>query len=534
MRRKIAGWLWLLPLATLLLADPSNVLAQGKPEGTPGGKPEDAGPPEGKGKPAKISWQGCRLTMTAFETQATTQISFTSNLDIESADLWVSGSLNGVFDFAPSSFSNVLADQAVPIDVTLNTTPCEEGRTIGGTVHLRSDGRTLARPCAVSLKRDACDLAGQDAEPSDQEDDQIEDDSSSAPITWFEGGGGMTPLEELTEDQFDGAGKATVEFCSTDALDAVNIRLTPSLGKCLMLTDPTSFPIAVAADECVALMFMLTKPAEEFTSSCGGTVHVRNDGSPPKTFAEPLSVDLFDDVEAEEVVPSAIVNGASFASGPVAPGQIVSIFGLGLGPQEQAVFSVNEDGLIVEDLGGTLVLFDGIPAPLLSSYRGQINTIVPMAVAGNDVELRVIHLGKQSAPFPVPVGPAAPALFTLNGMGSGQAAAINTDGSLNGPSNAARRGTVIQLFGTGGGPTISVLGDGEIAGSAALQLAASVTVLIDGIEADVLFAGVPSGLVNGVVQINARIPHGISLGPQDITVIIDGVPSAVGVTIAIQ
>ena len=309
----------------------------------------------------------------------------------------------------------------------------------------------------------------------------------------------MTPLEELTEDQFDGAGKATVEFCSTDALDAVNVRLTPSLGKCLMLTDPTSFPIAVAADECVALMFMLTKPAEEFTSSCGGTVHVRNDGSPPKTFAEPLSVNLFDDVEAEEVVPSAIVNGASFVSGPVAPGQIVSIFGLGLGPQEQAVFSVNEDGLIVEDLGGTLVLFDGIPAPLLSSYRGQINTIAPMAVAGNDVELRVIHLGKQSAPFPVPVGPAAPALFTLNGMGIGQAAAINTDGSLNGPSNAARRGTVIQLFGTGGGPTISVLGDGEIAGSAALQLAASVTVLIDGIEADVLFAGVPSGLVNGVV-----------------------------------
>jgi uncharacterized protein (TIGR03437 family) len=386
----------------------------------------------------------------------------------------------------------------------------------------------------VSLKRDACDLAGQDAEPSDQESDQIEDDSSSAPITWFEGGGGMTPLEELNEDQFDGAGKATVEFCSTDALDAVNIRLTPSLGKCLMLTDPTSFPIAVAADECVALMFMLTKPAEEFTSSCGGTVHERNDGSPPKTFAEPLSVNLFDDVEAEEVVPSAIVNGASFVSGPVAPGQIVSIFGLGLGPQEQAVFSVNEDGLIVEGLGGTLVLFDGIPAPLLSSYRGQINTIAPMAVAGNAVELRVIHLGEQSAPFRVPVGPAAPALFTLKGMGIGQAAAINTDGSLNGPSNAARRGTVIQLFGTGGGPTISVLGDGEIAGSAALQLAASVTVLIDGIEADVLFAGVPSGLVNGVVQINARIPHGISLGPQDITVIIDGVPSAVGVTIAIQ
>ena len=549
MKRGLIWKLWLLTVLVVGLLDPAALRAQGnKPDGAGNGNPKANGSDKTpKGKPAKVSWEGCRLTISAFGMQDTTQVSFTSNMDIESAELWVSGSLGGVFDFSPSSFMNITADQPVPIDVMLNTTPCEEGRTIGGTIHLRSGGRTIAKPCGVSLKRDACGeiTEPEDGEPTETDDGEGEDeqgeDDGGPPITWQAGAGDMqAALEELTEAQFDGSGKATVEFCSADVLNAVNIRLTPSLGKCLMLVDPdpsepTSFPIAVAAGECVPLMFMLTKPAEEFTSSCGGTVHVRNDGSPPKTFAEPLSVNLFEEEEAqEEVVPSAVVNAASFAQEPVAPGQIVSIFGLGLGPEEQAVFNVNADGVVDENLGGTLVLFDGIPAPLLSSFSGQINTIVPIAVKGNDVELRVIHLGKQSSPFPVPLGPAAPALFTLDGTGRGQAAAINPDGSVNGPSNAARRGTVIQLFGTGGGATISGLGDGEIAGSEAPQLASSVVVLVDGEEADVLFAGVPFGLVNGVMQLNARIPFGIGLGPQDVKVIINDVESSGDVSIAIK
>ena len=531
MRQRLIWSVWFLLVLVLNLLEPAASFGQGnRPEGAGNGNPKANGSDKtAKGKPAKVSWEGCRLTMSEFDGQVTTEISFTSNADIESAELWVSGSLGGVFDFAPSSFMGISADQAVPIDVTLNTTPCEAGRTIGGTVHLRSGGRTIARPCGVSLKRDACEEEGDPVEGDPTESDPGEGEGEESED------GGMQALEELTEAQFDDTGKATVEFCSADVLSGVDIRLTPSLAKCLMLVDPTAFPIAVAADECVPLTFMLTKPAEEFTSSCGGTVHVRNNGSQRKTFAEPLSVNLFEEEEAQqEVAPSVVVNAASFALEPVAPGQIVSIFGLGLGPEDLAVFDLNADRVVDEDLGGTLVLFDGIPAPLLASFRGQVNAIVPTAVKGDDVELRVINRGKQSAPFPVPLGPVAPALFTLDGTGRGQAAAINTDGTLNGPSNAARRGTVIQLFGTGGGVTISGLGDGEIAGSEAPQLAASVTVLVDGKEADVGFAGVPFGLVNGVVQLNARIPNGIGVGPREVTVIINGVESPAGVSIAIK
>ena len=538
MKQRLIWILSLLPVLLVNLADPASLRAQGqRPEGAGKGNPPENGPDKpNKGKPAKVAWEGCRLTMSAFDEQGMAQVSFTPNMGIESAELWVSGSLSGVFGFSPSSFANVGEGDTVDIDVTLNTTPCDEGRTIGGTVHLRSGGRTLARPCAVSLKRDACDENGETeggTESGEPEADAVDDDDG-APITWQEGGGGPA-LDELTEAQFDGSDKATVEFCSTDELAMVNMRLTHSLEKCLILLEPPVSPMSVMADTCVELTFMLTQSAADFTSSCGGTVHVRNHGSPPKTFAEPLSVNLFEDFDDAqgEVAPSAIVNSASFAAEPVAPGQIVSIFGLGLGPEELSVFDAGDDGVVDEDLGGTLVLFDGIPAPLLSSFRGQINTIVPVAVKGNNVELRVLHLGKQSAPFPVPLGPAAPALFTLNGSGSGQAAAINSDGTLSGPSNAARRGTVIQLYGTGGGPTITALGDGVIAGSNA-QLAATVTVLIDGEEAGVDFVGVPAGLVNGVIQLNARIPHGIGLGPRDVTVIIEGIRSSGGVTIAIK
>ena len=543
----------MLPLILVTLLDPAPAFAQGKGKGkgkgpTTSGNGNGPGNAKGKGKPAKISWDGCRLTMSDFEetggdgdTQLTAELSFTSNMHVESAQLWVSSSLGGVFDFEPETFGagDIVKDEPVPITVTLTTTPCDEGHTLGGTVHLWSGGRTLARPCPVSLKRDACEEDGEGplepGEPEPEDLDEEEDDD--APITWQVGAEGEEEeLEELTEEQFNEEGKATVSFCSAIALEGVNIVPTPSLSECLMLFAPpaTEFPLMVGEGECVELTFMLTPEELASEDTCGGTVHVRNAGRPPKTFAEPLSVNLFDDEEQQaEVVPSAIVSSASYADEPVAPGQIVSIFGLGLGSEELAVFDLNEDGEVDENLAGTLVLFDGIPAPLLSTYRGQINTIVPMAVQGDDVELRVLYLGKQSAPFPVPVGLAAPALFTLDGTGRGQAAAINPDGTLNTNSNAARRGRVIQLFGTGGGLTDIVLGDGEIVGETVPQLVSPVTVLIGGEEGDVQFAGAAPGLVNGVVQFNVRIPSGIKAGPKEVIVIIDGVQSGGDVTIAV-
>ena len=47
----------------------------------------------------------------------------------------------------------------------------------------------------------------------------------------------------------------------------------------------------------------------------------------------------------------------------------------------------------------------------------------------------------------------SPGIFRLQFGQSAQAAAINQDGTLNGPANPAARGSVVAVWGTGYGPT---------------------------------------------------------------------------------
>jgi hypothetical protein len=76
---------------------------------------------------------------------------------------------------------------------------------------------------------------------------------------------------------------------------------------------------------------------------------------------------------------NGVVNAGSFLPGPVAPGELVSLIGSGIGP-----VSVQHPGGSPSStiLGGTSVLFDGTPAPLLYAAPNQINAIVPYGVSG--------------------------------------------------------------------------------------------------------------------------------------------------------
>jgi uncharacterized protein (TIGR03437 family) len=241
-----------------------------------------------------------------------------------------------------------------------------------------------------------------------------------------------------------------------------------------------------------------------------------------------------EDSETTEVVaPAAVVDAANFSQDPVAASQIISIFGVGLGPDELSSFELDQDGKISNYLNGTMVLFDGYPAPLLSVSAGQINAIVPAAVKGGDVELQVLHDDQQSAMFPVALGRPTPSLFTLSGSGRGQAAAINSDGTLNGSANPAPKDTIVSLFGTGGGPTVRPLGDGAVAAEA-LRLTGDVRAFIAGIEADVLYAGTAPGLVSGVVQFNIRINPQTPRGSLPVKISVNGVESSAQATIAVK
>src|SRR5205085_6463812 len=64
-------------------------------------------------------------------------------------------------------------------------------------------------------------------------------------------------------------------------------------------------------------------------------------------------------------VSSGLVDGASAQPGAVTPGKIVVLYGSRLGPQVLAGAELAGDGRLSTSLGGTQVLFDGVPAPLL-------------------------------------------------------------------------------------------------------------------------------------------------------------------------
>jgi uncharacterized protein (TIGR03437 family) len=214
--------------------------------------------------------------------------------------------------------------------------------------------------------------------------------------------------------------------------------------------------------------------------------------------------------------PSCVVNGATYNVGPVAPGAVATIYGSNLGPEQGIGFALDSDGRVPTTLGGMRVMVGGAPAPMLYAQDRQINFVVPLQVAGSSAEVCVSDAATRSC-LSSPVVPLSAGVF---GAGT---AVLNEDGTANTPSNPAARGSVISFFGTGMGPYDRVVQDGGIAtpplGRLQYPVAASFADPIPpfcmfGICAkprgpfpgDVLYAGQAPGLVNGVTQVNVRIP----------------------------
>lgn len=59
------------------------------------------------------------------------------------------------------------------------------------------------------------------------------------------------------------------------------------------------------------------------------------------------------------ITPAGIVNGATYLTGPMAPGEIVSLFGAGLGPPAGVSLELDSSGLVRSSLAGTRVSLMG-------------------------------------------------------------------------------------------------------------------------------------------------------------------------------
>ena len=193
----------------------------------------------------------------------------------------------------------------------------------------------------------------------------------------------------------------------------------------------------------------------------------------------------------------------------------------------------DDNGNLGAGIAGTQVTFNGIPAPMLYTSAFVMAAIVPFEIAGmTQTTVRVANGGSLSAAGTFPVSASAPGIFTLDSSGSGQAAALNEDFSVNSEANPAAEGSVIVLYATGGGQTNPPVGTGSTAQGPA-QVPASVSATIGGQPAQVLYAGQAPDEVAGVMQVNLQVPNGVS-GVVPVALTVGDVTSQTTAMVAVQ
>lgn len=206
---------------------------------------------------------------------------------------------------------------------------------------------------------------------------------------------------------------------------------------------------------------------------------------------------------------SSIVSAADFGVEPVAPGALVSLFGMLMGPTQGVTASDAPGGRLTTELAGVEVLFDGIPGALFFVRSDQVNLQVPYSVDGRaSTQVHVRYAGQLSPPLTIPVHASAPRIF-MYGDGSKRAIVLNQDGSLNNDDQPAYPNDVIVFYATGEGQTTPAGVSGQLAVDTFPKPALPVSVEIGQTAAEVLYAGAAPGFA-GLMQVNTIVPSALS------------------------
>jgi uncharacterized protein (TIGR03437 family) len=190
----------------------------------------------------------------------------------------------------------------------------------------------------------------------------------------------------------------------------------------------------------------------------------------------------------------------------LAPGMLVAIYGTSLGDQS------------------TLVSFNGTAIQPLYFSAIQINAVVPDGASG--LATLTVRDGTGSHTVNVFVEAAMPAIFTLDGSGTGPSAAINASNNrVVGTDNPLHAGDYVELYATGLGATTNRSG---------LDYAnQQPTVTIGGQDCPVTYAGRAPGYL-GLDQINCIVPAGLGINAAAPVIVTSGARSSNLATLAVQ
>jgi uncharacterized protein (TIGR03437 family) len=205
------------------------------------------------------------------------------------------------------------------------------------------------------------------------------------------------------------------------------------------------------------------------------------------------------------ILPSLIANAAGGPARPVAPGEIIAIFGQGLGPADPVGAQLDSTGKVSTRLADTQIFFDDVPAPVLLAYSFEVKAQVPYEVAGHaSTSVRMAYRDVPSNKITLSLIDSAPEVFTTLGSLT-DAAALNQDGTINSQTNPAQPGSIVVVFASGTGVTSPASMTGALATGPYPPPALSVSAEIGAEPVEILFAAAAPGLT-GVMQLNARVP----------------------------
>jgi uncharacterized protein (TIGR03437 family) len=269
-------------------------------------------------------------------------------------------------------------------------------------------------------------------------------------------------------------------------------------------------------------------PAAVNTASNPNTVAVQT-----STSANPVTVPAYSVVRVDLDSPAvvSIVGNASYAAGPVAPQEIVSLFGTGIASQ-----TATAPASLPTVLGGISVQFTDSAgnsqlALLFAVSPTQANVLVPAGLAAGPATVAVLHGSTVALTGQVTVAASQPGLYSANADGSGVAAAV---AALYSPSGAIAPQSVfacnpptarsclpapLSVGGSSGTLYVSLYGTG-------IRGAASIECFVGGQTVPVTYFG--KSAYPGEDQVNISIPQSLA-GTGDVRVylVADGVASNV-------
>lgn len=223
---------------------------------------------------------------------------------------------------------------------------------------------------------------------------------------------------------------------------------------------------------------------------------------------------------------AGLVSAANPSPGSaISPGSMASLYGTNLSSAKLLAGAP-----LPFELGGTSITVANVAAPLFYVSPLQVNFLVPSIsiVKPTQVPLRITQ-GESFTTITVTLKPYAPALFTTNGQGSGQASVLIANTSiLAAPTGAfpgsrpAKKGEFVSLFCTGLGAV-----------SSASTTLATPTLSLGGKSVPVSFSGLAPGFV-GLYQVNFQIPAAATTGDAVALILSIGGSNSNAATIAIQ